>query len=127
MRLLSNIGLFILAVALAVVFIPLGLLYSLLTLRPCPLGSYAKACAIAIDQLGNVFCSALFNDTLIFISPSVAFGDPDQTISAVLGYNQRSGTLTFLGKGLCWVLDTIDPRHCYKAMMRDIGQHNGCP
>lgn len=122
MKTLRNIGLFFLAVALAVVFIPLGLLYSLVTLRLCPLSDYAKACAIAIDQLGNVFCSTLFNDVLIFQNPNVRFGDPDQTISAVLGYNQRDGSLTVFGFVLCWLLDTLDPRHCYKAMVRDQNQ-----
>lgn len=119
MRLLSNLGLFVLAVLLAVVFVPIGLLYSLLTLRPHPFGYYAKACAVAIDQLGNVFCSTLFNDLLIFPSAVVPFGNPDQTISAVLGYAQYTRSLTTIGSFLANLLDAIDPNHCRDAMIKD--------
>lgn len=114
--------LFLIAVVLGVVFIPLGLLFSILFRLRITINTgydYFKVCAIAIDQAGNVFCSDLFNLLLVTNKAKVKFGNPDQTISAVLGYAQYFDALTKLGKGVALVLDTIDPYHCYNAMIKD--------
>lgn len=117
---------FVTAILLGVILIPIGLLYSLgfrLSNNfsiPERLSAYLYTCSLAIDQLGNVFCSDLFNHTLITSYASVLFGNPDQTISAVLGYAQNNNSLTKIGGWVVNLLDTIDPDHCKKAMIKDI-------
>ena len=55
--------------------------------------------AHSIDQTGNVICERLFNHILIK-SRIHRFGNPDETISSVLGKNKVINNLAFLGKGL---------------------------
>lgn len=122
--------LFIIAILLGVVLLPVGLLYSVLyrllfkTRSTSSVSDYFYTCALAVDQLGNVFCSDLFNSTLIYITASVPFGDADQTISAVLGYAQHENALTSTGELVANLLDFIDPDHCKKAMIADIASNN---
>lgn len=74
--------------------------------------------AYSVDQLGNVTCKHLFNLTLIKKSKkSHKFGDPDETISAVLGYNKKRDTLTRTGRLLSDILHFIDPDHVEKAAL----------
>ena len=40
----------------------------------------------------------------------------EETISSVLGKNQRDNTLSFAGKVLVFILDTIDKNHCKKSI-----------
>ena len=47
------------------------------------------------------------------------FGNPDETISSVLGKNQRDNTLTLLGKLIVWVLNMVDENHSEKAIEDD--------
>jgi 8-oxo-dGTP diphosphatase len=71
--------------------------------------------ATSIDASGNVVCKDLFN--LILIQKgSYEFGNRKETISSVLGKNQRDGTLTGIGKGVTFILDKIDPNHCVKSI-----------
>ena len=79
------------------------------------IGDYFWLVAISLDQAGNTFCAELFNDTLI--DPrGHRFGDPDETISSVLGKNKQADALTWLGKSLAWILNAIDPNHITKAI-----------
>ena len=119
---MKHILLFLVAVVLGVILIPLGLLFSILFRLRITINNgydYFKVCAIAIDQAGNVFCSELFNTILITNKAVVKFGDPDRTISAVLGYAQYFNRATKLGNRLIIILDTIDHNHCYNAMIKD--------
>ena len=76
------------------------------------------AWALSIDQLGNVVCKELFND--ILITPSgIPFGNPDETISSVLGKNKLNSSLTWLGKSLDWILNKLDPNHSIKSIEAD--------
>lgn len=99
--------------------------------------------AYSIDQLGNVVLGDLMNDTLIKRKYKIPneeiiildedlllqtkegyievnrFGDPDQTISAALGYNKNINNLTKLGKIISNILDKFDPNHCIKAAKID--------
>jgi len=126
-----KIILFIIAILLGVVLLPVGLLFTLLyrvvfkTRSKSTVSDYFYSCALAIDQLGNVFCSDLFNSTLIHASATTPFGDADQTISAVLGYAEAENSLTSAGEMIANLLNTIDPDHCKKAMIADI-QSNNC-
>ena len=118
--------LFVIAILLGVLLLPVGLLYSVLyriaftPYTTAKVSDYFYTCSLAIDQLGNVFCSDLFNTFLIHGSSPVMFGDPDQTISAVLGYAQHSDSLTSLGDIMVNFLDAIDEDHCKKAMELDM-------
>jgi hypothetical protein len=75
--------------------------------------------AISIDTHGNVICGDLFNLTLIKKKAPVKFGQWGQTISAVLGHNEASGTLTKMGRILCHILNWFDKGHTVKAVQSD--------
>lgn len=76
---------------------------------------YFRSTAINIDRFGNREFRALFNKVLIK-EKGYRFGDIRETISSVLGKNQRGNTLTKTGKALVWVLDLIDKNHCEKSI-----------
>ena len=57
----------------------------------------------------------LFND--IMIQPGGhQFGNPDETISFVLGKNIQTNTLSLVGKGLNFILDQLDKDHSIKSI-----------
>ena len=82
--------------------------------------------AISVDQLGNVTCVSVFNRILVrdrlcdkktgLMRSFERFGNPDETISSVLGKNKIAGTLTWLGRAIAWILDKIDDNHCVKSI-----------
>jgi hypothetical protein len=77
--------------------------------------------AASYDQLGNAVFGGFFN--WLFIPSGVdyyPFGDKDETISEVLGWNDHNGTLTTFGFMLVYLLDKIDKEHCKKAMLSGI-------
>ena len=104
------------SILLSVILLPLGWLYSLVTLRLSvgKLGAYFKTIAISIDQLGNVVMSNLLNDILIK-DYGYKFGDEDETISKVLGINKANNTLLKTGKIVSSILNKIDKNHVEKA------------
>jgi hypothetical protein len=57
----------------------------------------------------------LFNDILIK-KGGHKFGNPDETISSVLGKNFLKGKLSLMGKGLNWILNLIEKDHSIKAI-----------
>jgi len=71
--------------------------------------------ATSIDASGNVVCKDLFNLILIK-KDGYQFGKRKETISSVLGKNQRDGTLTNTGKVIAFILDKIDTDHCLKSI-----------
>jgi hypothetical protein len=107
--------LFIVSVVLAIVIIPLGIIYKVIKIvvnleYVNPLFEIA----IAIDYAGNYICADLFNATLRQ-EGGYEFGHYE-TVSSALGKLQRDGKLSKAGKALCWILDTIDPNHCEKSI-----------
>lgn len=68
-----------------------------------------------MDQLGNVVCATLFNLVLIKTGTS-KFGDPDETISSVIGKAKLSNRLTFVGNALDFFLNLIDKNHSIKSI-----------
>ena len=113
--------LLVIALTLSGILFPIGLIYSLISLR-FRFSSYLKVIAISIDQLGNVICEKLFNDTLIKTFNNkipYSFGDEDNTISEVLGINKERGTLTKLGKWVSGVLNKIDPNHVENSISKN--------
>lgn len=82
------------------------------------ISQYLRTVAIAIDQLGNVVCKDLFDVTLIK-KEGYRFGNPDETISGVLGKNQKLKTLSGIGKILNGILSLIEKDHSIKAIEED--------
>ena len=72
--------------------------------------------AINIDRFGNREFRFSLNKYLIKENSPFKFGDINETISSVLGKNQRFGHLTKFGKIICLILDTIDENHCEKSI-----------
>lgn len=79
--------------------------------------SYIKdafmAGAHAIDVYGNVAYATLLNDYFIR-KDGYHFGRTGETISSAVGKNWVGGTLTWLGLGLCGLLNLLDKDHCWK-------------
>ena len=109
--------LLIIAIVLSAILFPLGWLYSLFTFKLSirKLSGYFKAIAISIDQLGNVVMANLLNDTLIK-EHGHKFGNPDETISMVLGLNKRDKSLTKWGIKLTNILNKIEKDHIEKTI-----------
>ena len=81
---------------------------------------YLRDVAYGIDQLGNVVCADLLNLTLIkYKKGGYRFGNPDETISSVLGKNYKLGTLTLIGKILDNILNLIDKNHSVNSIEDD--------
>lgn len=80
--------------------------------------SYLRTVAVSVDQLGNVVCKDLLDLTLIK-KEGYRFGNPDETISGVLGKNQNLNTLTATGRVLNYVLSLIEKDHSIKSIEED--------
>lgn len=99
------------------------------------ISNYFFNLALSIDQFGNVLCAPLFNLVLIkhkriwqfesLLLVSYEFGNPDETISSVLGRNKLKNNLTYIGKTLAKILNLIEKDHVEKAIeLTDYGcQH----
>lgn len=79
---------------------------------------YLRSVAVSTDQTGNVICSDLFNLVLIK-KEGHRFGNPDETISSVLGKNQVLKTLTKVGRVLNSLLSLIEKDHSLKSIEED--------
>lgn len=104
--------LFLIAFAL---FLPLTLLNFGVVVVKYKNANYFKSSAVNLDRFGNYEFRTLFNLTLKK-KEGYHFGSFEETISSVLGKNQRDGTLSKTGKILAWILDTIDKDHCKKSI-----------
>ena len=125
-NLILSITLVIVAIVLFILLLPIAIIWGVIASLwrrkakngLAELSAWFYAWAISIDQLGNVICKELFNDALI-VHKGIQFGNPDETISSVLGKNKKTGTLNFLGKALDWVLNILDPNHSIKSIEHD--------
>ena len=78
--------------------------------------NYFFECALAIDVLGNAMGLHIWN--FVFITKqSYQFGKRGETMSSVLGKNQRDNTLKFLGTQLVAILNLIEKDHCLKSII----------
>lgn len=89
---------------------------------------YFLETAIDLDKFGNRNFRTFLNATMVknkvnfwnldrdFIVQYYEFGDVRETISSALGKNKKQGTLTFFGKIICFILDSIDKNHCEKSI-----------
>lgn len=76
---------------------------------------YFKSSAISLDKFGNREFRTLLNKTLI-IKNGYQFGNMNETISGVLGKNERDKTLSKTGKMLVFILNKLDKNHCLKSI-----------
>ena len=127
LKFLKSLSLLIVALALAVVLLPLGILRTIGEIwfrffipsgKNSPskkglwyLSSIIRTIAIGLDQIGNSVCRDMLNKLLI-TSGWYSFGKVQETISSVLGKNQETGTLTFFWAMIVKLLDTLDKNHC---------------
>ena len=130
LKFLKSLLLLVVSIALACVMLPLGILWTSVEIGvrfffPCwksagekslgYLSSIIRSIAIGLDQIGNSVCRDMLNRLLI-TSGGYSFGRIQETISSVLGKNEKSWTLTRLGRAIVAVLDRLDPGHCEKSI-----------
>lgn len=113
---MKNVILFLVALILSVLMYPIGIIYAFFDyLFESKFKKMFLSSALAIDLIGNTVCETLFND-ILRTSKGYRFGDSRETISSVLGKNQRDNTLSAMGKFLANVLDFIDKDHCKRSI-----------
>lgn len=106
--------LFLISILLLVLTGPLGFIYgifySFFTQGFKGIGEFLLKIAVSVDQLGNVLMQHLLN--ILWIKKAgYKFGNRDETISSVLGRNNKLKTLTGFGRAIDAFLDAIDPNH----------------
>ncbi len=110
-----GIVLTLIAYILIAMLAPIGILWAIIRAGGFKnIDNYFYNVAFSLDQTGNVFCKYLFKDLLI-TKNGYEFGNPDETISHVLGVNKLQGTLTRLGKFIAWILNNVDKNHVENA------------
>lgn len=77
---------------------------------------YNRELDVLKDKYGNYLCQYFFNFVLIKQPSKNKFGNPLETISSVLGKNQVSNNLTFLGWVIVLILGVIEKNHCIKSI-----------
>ena len=105
----------IVAYILLMVLAPIGLIIGVIRMEP----RYFWHIAVSLDQLGNVICGPAMNFLLITSGSKHKFCKPDETISSVLGKNQRAKTLNRFGLALVKALDLLDENHSLKSIEDD--------
>lgn len=108
--------LFLIGRTLAILLMPFGLVYAIvrrLFLR-IPMGDYFFSLAYVYDVLINVCYGDLFND--IFSKwNKYPYGKKTDTISRVLGKNERTNDLKDFEKKVVKFLNWLDKDHTLKA------------
>ncbi len=114
-----SLVLLITAIVLLYVLLPLVCFYMLIKylINQNTRAFVVWACKTArsIDVFFNVIGADVMIDTLIK-KGGYKFGNQKETISSVIGKNDRMGTLTRLGRFLRWLLDKIEEDHCKDAI-----------
>ena len=99
-----NIFVVILTILWLIISIVPAIILELSTLSYKKLNIWLLDIAISIDQLINVLGRHMWNK--LFSKGGVHhFGNPDETVSSVLGKNKLSGTLTKFGQ---WIADNLN-------------------
>lgn len=98
----------ILFFAAYILFLPLSLLnYFFVENKK----GYFLSSALNLDKFGNREFRTLWNKTLI-TEKGYKFGNIEETISAIIGINKQSNSLTKIGNILYKVLNKIEKNHC---------------
>ena len=117
-----NFILVILAKALYLTVEPINFIYVIFVKKKFTwkrLNGYFREEALAIDRFGNSQYRSLFNAWFV-AEKGYKHGNINETISSVLGKNQRDKTLTISGKILTKILDTIDKNHCVNSINENV-------
>jgi hypothetical protein len=104
--------LLLVAIMLCVLLFPIGFAIGLV---PIKRNRYLYNICICLDQLGNVVCATMFN-LLLIKKNTPSFGNPDETISSVIGKNKLNNNLTILGKLLDLLLESLDKNHTINSI-----------
>lgn len=91
----------------------------IITFKFKKLSFYLYNAAISTDQVGNSYCFPLLNKTLIKKGFNHSFGNPDETVSGVLGKNKRDNNLTKFGLLMDIFLEKLDNNHTLKSIEDD--------
>ena len=113
------LGLILLVVAtvLKVAFAPIMYIYGIArSLFNRHFNKWNRDLAISKDQYGNALGKYLFNDLLITKNSVHFFGNIDETISSVIGKNNRDGALSIVGRFVDKILNAIDKNHSIKSI-----------
>ena len=117
MKIFKTVALF----ALAVVAVPVGFVYGIAVAiayvlqRPRLIKREVYEAARSMSKVLSILAAELLNRACI-TKQGRKFGT--HSVSAVLGANDKEGTLKTAGQWLVRVLDSIEPRHCQIAAMR---------
>jgi hypothetical protein len=119
-----GIVLFLVAVVIKWVLFPFAVLYNVVNVVwNYPLKMWYKClerdayrAAYSIDQQGNTMYHRMLNDFFIKRTSADKFGNPDETISSVLGKNKLTDSLTGMGILLANILDALDKNHVTKSI-----------
>lgn len=117
MKTLIPILLILVAIVLAMVLFPVGVIVAVIA-KWKDLYTYFFNVAKGIDELGNAVCGNLFNMTLIK-NGGYHFGLPGETISSALGKNVERKTLSGAGKVLNSMLNKIQANHAIISIQRN--------
>lgn len=112
-----GILLYIIAVILWVILTPIN--WVIVSVKYGLSNKYFFETAIDLDKFGNRNFRAFLNATMR-INNGYAFGNPNETISSALGKNQRDKTLSWFGKIICFILNTLDKNHCKKSINENV-------
>ena len=131
-NLIKSLVLFLIAGALSVVLLPLGIIWTVGEILVRIFSSSQKKSAFAkslwfltatlhslalgLDQIGNAVCRDMFNRLLIE-KDWYKFGKVQETISSVLGKNQMLDTLSLWGWILVSILELFEEDHCIKSII----------
>ena len=111
------------AIILLYLFLPIVVIFYiikyLLTGNKRELKVWFYRSAREIDVFANVVGSDLFN-AIFIVDQGYKFVNPKETISSVLGKNQRDKTLSLAGDGLRRILDLIDENHCLNSINSEV-------
>jgi len=103
---------FLLFIIAYVLFLPLSLINWIVVKNK---NGYFKSSAINLDKFANREFRTLLNATLK-TKIGYEFGSINETISGVLGKNERDKTLSKTGKILVWILNKLDKNHAFKSI-----------
>ncbi len=131
-NLIKSLVLFLIAGALSVVLLPLGIIWTVgeilvrIFTSSEKKSAFAKSLwfltatlhslALGLDQIGNAVCRDMFNRLLIE-QDGYKFGKVQETISSVLGKNQMLDTLSLWGWILVSILELFEEEHCIKSII----------
>jgi len=127
---MKEVGLLLVAILLLYILFPIIIVFMIvkfaLTGNKRMLLVWFYRTSREIDVFANVNCGEFFNS--IFLGENgYKFGNPNETISSVIGKNQRDNTLSLMGIILRIMLDWIDKDHCIKSINDNVSNTHKHP